>query len=513
VTGAGGPDLGGADRNGTVGTDRAFDGDDQVDGDAVFAALLTRMGEAAPQPRLDPTCRALELLGGPHRRFPFIHVTGTNGKTSTTRMAAELLRRTGRRVGTFTSPHLTRFAERIAVDGLPASDEALATAWRRVQRALDQTDDELRAAGEPALTFFEALTILMFEVFAEADIDAAVIEVGMGGEWDSTNVADGRVAVITPISLDHTRQLGSSVAEIARTKSGIVKPGSTVVVARQTDSALAEISSRARSVSATIQRAGQDFGGTSLARTRVGQLISVRRLDGSVLPDVTLSLHGDHQADNAALAVAAVDAFLAAEPAAERAPERAGLRTSAGAPDAARALASSMDGTAVTAALGAATSPGRLQIIGRDPLVIVDAAHNPAGALSLAAALRDWPDVDAVAVVLGVLEDKDADGIIGALRDVAAGFYVTQSDSPRAIEHRRLASLVREAAPGYPVRAFRDPEAALESAMRWSNARDRTAVVITGSITLIGDAVLRSQEPGISDGSMDEGSVRHATTQ
>jgi dihydrofolate synthase/folylpolyglutamate synthase len=448
----------------------------ELDAAGVFAALLSRVGESAPEPRLAPTRRALELLGDPQRRFPFIHITGTNGKTSTSRMAAELLRQHGLRVGLFTSPHLTRFAERISLDGEPASDATLGAAWRRVEPALRRVDDELRESAQPSLTFFEALTVLGYLVFADAAVDAAVVEVGMGGEWDSTNVADGRVAVFTPISLDHTRQLGSTVGEIARTKSGIIKPGAIVVSAQQQDSALAAIATRAASLDAPVLLAGRDFVGMTLARTADGQEIALRRLTGASIARTALRLHGDHQAENAAVAVAAVDAFLGGTP---------------------------MAASTVSAALRVASSPGRLQVIGSDPLVILDAAHNPGGARSLTAALRDWPGISHVAFVLGVLEEKDAVGIVDALRPVASCFFVTQSDSPRAVGHRQLARLVTQSA-DVPVSDFRTPVDALTAARSWAAARPRAAVVVTGSITLIGDALHRSALVGAGLGDQDD---------
>jgi dihydrofolate synthase/folylpolyglutamate synthase len=451
----------------------------ELDAAGVFAALLSRTGEAAPQPRLSATRRALELLGDPHARFPSIHITGTNGKTSTSRMAAELLRHRGLRVGLFTSPHLTRFAERIAIDGVPVADGVLATEWQRIRSTLARVDDELSQSGEPSLSFFEALTVLAFQVFASVNVQAAVIEVGMGGEWDSTNVVDGRVAVFAPISLDHTRQLGSTLEEIARTKSGIIKPGSTVVTAAQPEGALDEIMARANSVGSPVLAADRDFGGIPLSPTSTGQEIALRRIDGSSIPRTALSLHGDHQASNAALALAAVDSFLSGP---------------------------AMTPAAVSAALAHASSPGRLQVIGHDPLVILDAAHNPAGARSLAAAMRDWPGVRRVSFVLGVLEEKDVVGIVEALRPVASDFYVTQSDSVRAIGHRRLAGIVAEAATGITVRDFAYPSAALAAAREGAAGHPNVAIVITGSITLIGEALDRATDRGPS--MLDDRSVR-----
>ena len=206
--------------------------------DAVYAALIARVGEGSPRPRLAPTRRAVELLGDPHRAAPVIHITGTNGKTSTSRMIESLLRASGLRTGLLTSPHLERFTERIRIDGEPIADEAVARNWEEILPFVAIVDAELEGADEEPLTFFEVLTVLAFACFADAPVDVVVLEVGMGGEWDSTNVADGQVAVFTPIDLDHQSRLGSTISEIARTKSGIIKPAASVVSARQADAAL-----------------------------------------------------------------------------------------------------------------------------------------------------------------------------------------------------------------------------------------------------------------------------------
>src|SRR5690606_1099127 len=197
------------------------------------AELLERVGEANPRPRLDATRRAVELLGDPHRAYPIIHITGTNGKTSTRRMIESILRAHGLRTGLLTSPHLVRVNERIMIDGAPISNRAFAQNWDDIQPYLAIVDAELVAAGDEPLTFFEALTVLAFASFADAPVDVAVLEVGMGGEWDSTNVADGQVAVFSPIALDHVHRLGSTISQIARTKAGIIKPLAAVVSAQQ----------------------------------------------------------------------------------------------------------------------------------------------------------------------------------------------------------------------------------------------------------------------------------------
>src|SRR5919199_335835 len=227
--------------------------------DAMLDELYGRVGEVAPQPRLSATRRALELLGDPHRAYPIVHITGTNGKTSTSRIIESLLRAHGLRTGLFTSPDLGRLNERIVIDGEPIDDERLVDNWNDVKPYLAMADQDMARAGEAPLTFFEALTVLAYSVFADAPIDVGVIEVGMGGEWDSTNVADGQVAVFTPIDLDHTDRLGRTVAEIARTKAGIIKPGRSVVSAAQQPEALAELERAAELSEAAVALEGRDF--------------------------------------------------------------------------------------------------------------------------------------------------------------------------------------------------------------------------------------------------------------
>jgi dihydrofolate synthase/folylpolyglutamate synthase len=444
--------------------------ENRIAADAAYAELLERIGEAAPQPRLEPTRRAVELLGDVHRAAPVIHITGTNGKTSTSRMVESLLRATGLRTGLLTSPHLERVTERIMIDGEPITDEAFARNWDDIRPYLLMVDAELAANGEEGLTFFEALTVLAFASFADAPVDAVVLEVGMGGEWDSTNVADGQVAVFTPIALDHTARLGNTVAEIARTKSGIIKPAASVVTAIQPIEALDELRTAATQDEASLAIERVDFALESTTVAVGGQLVDIRgragRYDGIFLP-----LYGDHQAQNAAVAIAAVESFLG---------------------DGNFAL----DQDVVTEGLGAVTSPGRLQLVGIEPTVLVDAAHNPAGANALAKALGEYFDFDELAIVIGVLADKDAHGIVAELGALAARVDVTQSSSERAIPAEELADVVR--AEVEPDLVFEHPDAAdaVEAARVWASESPRRAVVVTGSITLVGDAIAIARDGG-----------------
>lgn len=461
--------------DGNEGTNIGEDSDYELDDSeyaraaaAVYVELLSRTGEAAPQPRLEATRRVVELLGDPHRAYPIIHITGTNGKTSTSRMIESILRAYGLRTGLMTSPHLVRVNERIVIDGLPISNRALAANWEDIRPYLALVDGELIAAGEQPLTFFEALTVLAFASFADAPVDVGVIEVGMGGEWDSTNVADGQVAVFTPIALDHTQRLGNTVAEIARTKSGIIKPVASIVSARQQPDALAELERAAELTESRIAVEGDGFALESTTVAVGGQVITVRGRAG-VYRDHFLPLFGDHQAQNAAVAIAAVESFLG---------------------DGAQALV----GDVLAEGLATATSPGRLQIVGTEPTVLVDAAHNPHGAAALTSAIREYFTFDEVAVVIGVLEDKDVAGIIAALAPIAAVFVATASSSDRAVPTEVLADALRETNDN--VTEADSLADAMAEARSWAGRGPKRAVLVTGSITLIGEVMTLASAEG-----------------
>jgi dihydrofolate synthase/folylpolyglutamate synthase len=449
----------------------AFDDDEfAAEADEVYAELLQRIGEAAPQPRLEPTRRACELLGDPQHSAPVVHITGTNGKTSTARMIESLLRAAGLSTGLLTSPHLVRVNERIMLSGLPVSDEALVRNYRDIEPYLAIVDAELIANGEEPLSYFEALTVLAFAVFADAPVDVMVLEVGMGGEWDSTNVADGQVAVFGPIALDHVGRLGNTIGEIAKTKAGIIKPAASVVTAMQVPEAMDELRAAAEIDEATLAIEMVDFALESTTVAVGGQVITVRGRAGRY-EDVFLPLYGDYQGQNAAVAIAAVESFL-------------GGGTRALAPD------------IVTDGLAQVTSPGRLQLIGIEPTVFVDAAHNPHGARALAGAFTEYFDFDEIAVVIAVLGDKDAHGIFEELASIATRFHVTRSQSDRATPVEQLADIARTVAPADAVLTFDDFESAVEAAREWAVATSGRAVLITGSITLVGEAIALADAGG-----------------
>lgn len=433
--------------------------------DAVYAALLQRQGEQWVQPRVERTRRVLELLDDPQRTYRVIHVTGTNGKTSTSRIIESLLRSLGLRTGLFTSPHLERFTERILIDGEPVADAAVADAWDEIQPFVQIVDAELEAAGDAPLTFFELLTVLAFVACADAPIDVLVLEVGMGGEWDSTNTADGDVAVFTPIDIDHADRLGDTIAEIATVKAGIVKEGAAVVSAEQPEEARRAILARADKMHASVAFAGEGFALEAQTLAVGGQLLTVRGIAGTY-PELYLPLYGAHQGANAALAIAAVESLI-------------------GGGD------QPLNAEVVADGLGAVSSPGRLQLLGTAPTVLVDAAHNPHGTRALVAALDEAFDIDEWGAVVGILAGKDTVGIVSTLTPAVARVFATTPDSERAGDPDLIAD-VAEAA-DVPVTVHPTLEDAADAARAWAAESDRRAVIIAGSVVLAGEAIRLSE--------------------
>lgn len=436
--------------------------------DRVLDQIYGRVGEAAPQPRLGATRRALELLGDPQASYPIVHLTGTNGKTSTSRIVESVLRAHGLRTGLFTSPDLGYLGERIVVDGEPIAQDALIAAWDEVRPVIELADVDLARSGEPALTFFEALTVLAFAVFADAPVDVGVIEVGMGGEWDSTNVADGQVAVFTPIDLDHTQRLGSTIAAIARTKSGIVKPGRSVVSAAQRPEALAELERAAELSEADLSLEGRDFAVLSRTPAVGGQIVEVQGRAGRYRR-LFVPLLGAHQAQNAAVAIAAVETFLG---------------------DGAQPLV----GDVLAEGLSQVTSPGRLQVAGSGPTLVVDAAHNPHGVAAMVAGLRETFSFSRVAAVLAVLSDKDAAGMVRAAAGLVDEFVVTAAPSDRTTDPDALAATAVGVVGADRVTVEPELERALDAARELAD--EEGGVVVFGSITLIARVLELVRERG-----------------
>lgn len=442
---------------------------DQFSVESVYAELLSRAPENKMEPRMAPLFRAMEILGEPNKAVPIIHITGTNGKTSTARMVEAILRAHDLRTGRFTSPHLNRVTERISIDGEPVADETFVRIWDEIRPYLGIVDAELDAEGEPRLTYFECVTILAFAVFADEPVDVAVIEVGLGGITDATNVGDGQVSVVTPISLDHTELLGDTPGEIAVEKAGIIKPGSFLVSAAQPQEAAQVLLEKARDTGVEFRFQGVEFGVEERRIAVGGQQVSVAGIAGRY-EELLLPLHGEHQAQNAAVAIAAVEAFLGG-----------GTKE--------------LDADVVRNGLQAVTSPGRLELVRTAPSILVDAAHNAAGARASAKAINEAFEFSKLVLVVGVLKEKDAGAILSELHEELGGVLedicLTQSTSPRAIppgELRRYAL-----AAGFADDRIHVAER-LDDALEWAVMAAEEGgdlaggVLVTGSITVVGEA-------------------------
>ncbi|MFN8125560.1 MAG: folylpolyglutamate synthase/dihydrofolate synthase family protein [Candidatus Nanopelagicales bacterium] len=433
----------------------------------VVDELFARQPETDMVPTLARVQRVMDLLGDPQRSPRIIHITGTNGKTSTARMIETLVIASGLRVGTYTSPHLHSVTERIRIDGAPIPEERFIEVYEDVRPIIDMVDGEQERDGNPPLTFFEVLTCLAFAAFADAPVDVAVIEVGLGGMWDGTNVADADVAVITPIAVDHERWLGDTPERIAVEKAGIIKTGSVVVSADQTPGVLDVLLRRCAEVGATAQVWGRDFDLLDRTVAVGGQVFAVQV--GVVRYDeVFLPLQGAHQAANAVLAVAAVAALLVSDEPLDQ---------------------------ALVDALGSAVSPGRLEAVTREPTVLLDAAHNHAGADVLALALGDsFTFLDTTAVV-AVMADKDVAGILAPLRGVVDRVVATQNSSPRCLPAAELGRLAAGVWGEEAVEVEPDLAAAVAVARRHAE-QSGGGVVVTGSVVTVADAraILTSAE-------------------
>jgi dihydrofolate synthase/folylpolyglutamate synthase len=431
---------------------------------ATLAAIELELNKRLPENRIEPTIdRILALtdaLGLPQLSYPTIHLAGTNGKTTTSRMIDQLLSNLGYRVGRYTSPHLQSFTERISIKGEPITAEKMIETYRDIELYLDLIDSR-----QPyPLSYFEVLTALAFVAFAEYPIDIGVIEAGMGGQWDATNVLASQVSVMTPIGFDHMEYLGNTLTEIALTKSGIFKPESNVVLSAQTPEVAKVLLAQAAKVSAIVFREGVEFAVKKRSLAVGGQLISLKGLF-SEIEDIFLPLYGVHQANNAALALASVEAFTQVK----------------------------IDEELVRKAFSEVKSPGRCEIIYKDPLVIIDAAHNPHGISALAKTINSEFDFENVIAVIGVFADKDVEGILKELSNMADQIVLTQTLSPRALPAEKLANLAANYFKAEQIEVVADFNQALKFAMERATLANQvsdgvTAVVITGSVTTVGNA-------------------------
>jgi dihydrofolate synthase/folylpolyglutamate synthase len=433
---------------------------------AVEEELLGRWPETKMEPSLDRITALMDVLGDPQRGYPAIHITGTNGKTTTARMIERLLLAFELRTGRYTSPHVQSVTERISLDGSPISAERFIETYRDLQPYIGLVD-----GSQPhRLSFFEVLTGMAYAAFADAPVDVAVVEVGLGGSWDATNVVDGQVAVVTPISLDHTERLGGSTGEIAVEKAGIFKRDATAVIAQQPADAAKVLLARAAEVEADVAREGMEFGVLHREIAVGGQLLTLRGLGGEY-EQIFLPLHGEHQAHNAALALAAVEAFFGIG--------RVHRRT--------------LDPDTVRAAFAAVTSPGRLEVVRRSPTVVLDAAHNPGGAQAAAAAIGEVFSFTHLVGVVAPSSDKDVRGLLEAFEPVFSEVVVTRNSTFRSMDVDELAGIAVEVFGEDRVQVEPRLDDAVEAAITLAEEEGEYAgagVLVTGSVITVGEARL-----------------------
>ncbi|MER0096056.1 bifunctional tetrahydrofolate synthase/dihydrofolate synthase [Corynebacterium marquesiae] len=435
--------------------------------------LNERWPETKIEPSLDRIEMLMDLLGHPERSFDVIHIAGTNGKSSTARMVDSLLRAFHRRVGLVTSPHLQRVTERIGIDGQPIHPRDYVRICHEIKPFVEMVD----AQSDVPMSKFEVLVGLSYAAFADAPVDVAVVEVGLGGRWDATNVVNADVSVITPVGLDHTDYLGDTLAEIAGEKAGIIKPRedadypltpneNIVVIAEQDPEAMRVILQQAVDVEAGVARSGSEFAALESRIAVGGQQVNIQGL-GGLYEDIFLPLHGEHQAKNAAVALAAVEAFFGA---------------SAGHP---------LDVATVRNGFAQAISPGRLERVRTSPTTFIDAAHNPHGAKALGAALdRDF-DFARLIGVLSIFADKDATGILTALEPYLTEVVITQNSSPRALDAYDLAETARDIFGEERVHVADNLPGAYAQAVELAEdaeVQSGSGIIITGSVVTAGDA-------------------------
>lgn len=427
---------------------------------AIEQALIKRWPENKIEPTLDRIAALTDLLGSPQLSYPTIHIAGTNGKTTISRMIDALMSELGYRTGRFTSPHLESFLERISIKGNSIDPGEFIKNYNDIALYLDLIDSK-----QPhQISYFEALTALAFVAFAEHPVDVGIIEAGLGGEWDATNVVQSQVSVMTPIGLDHMDYLGDTLEEIAQTKAGIFKPESNVVLAAQTPEVAKVLMAQAAKVAAIPFREGIEFSVANRAIAVGGQMVAINGLYG-LIEDIFLPLYGAHQANNAAVALAAVEAF-------------AGVQ---------------LDSELVRSAFSKVRSPGRCEVIHRDPTVIIDAAHNPHGAKAIATTINSEFDFETVIGVVAVLGDKDTAGILAELSQVIDYLVVSQSSSTRALPANELASIAKQFFAPEQIEVIPELRGAITYATEKANLSNQvndgvSAVLITGSVVTAGEA-------------------------
>jgi dihydrofolate synthase/folylpolyglutamate synthase len=436
----------------------------------IVAALTSRWPEHRVAPSLGRIKALTELLGDPQRAYPVIHLTGTNGKGSTAAMIESLLRADGLRTGRFTSPHVMSVTERITIDGEPISDQRFDEVWQEMEPYVALVD-ERKIDGVP-MTFFEIITAMAYAAFADAPVDVAVVEVGLGGAWDATNVADADVAVVTPIDLDHTHLLGRTITEITQEKAGIIKPGAHAILAGQSVEAAEVLLARCAEVGALPQREGIDFGVIDRKLAVAGQLIRLSGADGPV-DEIFLPLHGAHQAANAGQALAAAEAFL-------------GLKA--------------LHPDVVREGFAQVRFPGRLELVRRSPPVVLDAAHNPHGARAAASAITEAFAFAPLIGVIAVMADKDARGILEVFEEIMNHVVITQvASTSRGMPAEALGAVAEEVFGASRVTVAPRLDDAIDQAVALAEVDGvgSPGVLISGSVVAVGEArtLLVSNEP------------------
>lgn len=434
--------------------------------DEVYRQIIARAPEHDINPSLDRVQRVCELLGDPQNAYQVVHITGTNGKTSTSRMIDRLISVTQLRTGRFTSPHLSSVTERIVIDNEPISPEKFVETYYDVLPYVKMVDDACKAEGRPKLSFFEVLTVMAFAAFAEAPIDVAVIEVGLGGQWDSTNIVDSKISVFTPIALDHTKWLGDTVQDIAHEKSGIIKVNQSVVCATQTPNVAEIIAEKAKDQDSLLFMQGRDFEVLDRKVALGGQLLTIR-CGNSVYADIFLPLHGSHQSQNAAVAL-----FVAQE-----------LLNSGG----------GLDSGLVQEAFETVESPGRLEVVRNSPTFLVDAAHNPAGVKVLVDALEEAFAFERLVGVVGVLDDKDASGMLELMEPILSHIVITQSSSQRSITPEDLAEIANDIFDPDQVQIAEKLPEALSLAADLAESADPNGVGAGFGVIVFGSVVLAAE--------------------
>lgn len=436
---------------------------------AVEALLQGRWPETRIEPSLVRMNALMDLMDQPQARYPVVHITGSNGKSSTARMIDDLFRAFGLRTGRFTSPHLQSSRERICLNGEPITEQRYVDVYAEIEPYLQLVDTGHGVpedAEQVTVSYFEAMTAMAYAAFADAPVDVAIVEVGMGGAWDATNVADGRIAVVTPIAIEHAKYLGDTPVQIAEEKSGIIKEGATAILAAQAQDVAEVLLTRCATVGAVAAREGVEFGVVDRQVAVGGQMLSIQGL-AARYDELLLHLWGEHQASNAACALAAIEAFFGHD-----SPQ-------------------TLDEEIVREAFAEMTSPGRLEVVRTSPTTIVDASHNPAGMQVTVQTLQESFDFSRLIGVFAASADKDIAAMLELLEPVLDEIVITTNNSSRSHGIDETAALAVEyfgadrvvVEPGMPE--------ALDTAVGLAEEGEHFAgvgVIVTGSVYTAGDA-------------------------